>query len=181
MKVWLDIFLAFFRSSMLSYGGGPASIPLMRSEVVDKYQWFTNEQFGDALALSNTLPGPVAPKMAAYVGFHVSGVWGAVVGVVSSVVPTAVAIILLANVLLAFKDAPRMKSMLTIAKPIVVVLLLQASIELMTRQNYPNYLMYIVSGLVFVLVIVLKVNPAFVMIGGLAIGLLFPNIIMMNR
>jgi len=181
MNNWLHIFFAFFRSSILSYGGGPASIPLMRAEVVDHYHWFSNEQFGDALALSNTLPGPIAPKMAAYVGFHVGGAAGAVVGVIAAVAPTAVAIVVLANILLSFKDAPRMKSMLAIAKPIVVVLLLQASIELMTKQNYPNIVMYIVSALVFVLVIVFKVNPAFVMIGGLAFGLIFPNIVMMNR
>ena len=129
-KSLFDIFIAFFKSSILSYGGGPASIPLMRTEVVDNYKWFTNEQFGDALALSNTLPGPIAPKMAAYVGYNVCGVLGSVIGVAAAVVPTAAAVVVLARVLLSFKDAPRMKSMLMIAKPIVVVLLLQASIEL---------------------------------------------------
>ena len=177
-KNLLDIFIAFFRSSILSYGGGPASIPLMRVEVVENYKWFTNEQFADALALGNALPGPIAPKMAAYVGFNVGGVAGSVTGVVATVVPTAVAIILLARILLAYKDAPRMKSMLAIAKPIVVVLLLQSAIELMTKQNYPNIVMYIVSAAVFVLVIFVKINPAIVVIAGLALGLLFPNIIL---
>jgi len=180
-KDLLDVFLAFFKSSILSYGGGPASIPLMRAEVVDNYGWFTNEQFGDALALSNTLPGPIAPKMAAYVGYNVSGAVGAVVGVVAAVVPTAIAVVLLAQLLISLKDAPRMKSMLMIAKPIVVVLLLQAAIELMTKQNYPNIIMYIVSAVVFILVILLKVNPAIIMIAGLAIGLLFPELIMFKK
>ena len=173
-KDLLNLFLAFFRSSILSYGGGPASIPLMRAEVVDNYKWFTNDQFGDALAIGNALPGPIAPKMAAYVGYGVRGVPGAVVSVAAVVVPTAIAIIILAKVLLSFKDTPRMKSMLAIAKPIVVVLLLQSAIELMTKQNYPGIVMYIVSVLAFVLVIVVKVNPAIIVLSGLAIGLLFP-------
>ena len=169
----LGIFLAFFKSSILSYGGGPASIPLMRAEVVDNYKWFTNDQFADALALGNTLPGPIAPKMAAYVGYNVSGILGAVVGVIAAVVPTAVAIIILAKVLLAFKDAPRMKGMLRVAKPIVVVLLLQSAIVLMTKSNYPNITAYVISAAAFVLVIMLKVNPAIVMLGGLAVGIIF--------
>ena len=177
-KNLIDIFLAFFRSSILSYGGGPASIPLIRAEVVENYKWFTNDQFGDAIALSNTLPGPIAPKLGAYVGYNVGGIAGSVVGVLASVVPTSIAIVVLAGVLLKYKDTPRMKSMLMIAKPIVVILLLQASIELMTKQNYPNILMYIVSAAVFVLVIILKVNPAVVMLSGLAIGLLLPDFIM---
>ena len=177
----LDIFIAFFRASILSYGGGPASIPLMRVEVVENFKWFSNEQFADAVALGNALPGPIAPKMAAYVGYSVGGVPGSISGVVATVVPTAVAIILLAKVLLVYKDEPRMKSMLAIAKPIVVVLLLQSAIELMTKQNYPNIVMYIVSAAVFVLVIFLKVNPAIVVISGLALGLLFPDLIMLKQ
>jgi chromate transporter len=176
----LDIFLAFFRASILSYGGGPASIPLMRSEVVERYKWFTNEQFGDALAIGNTLPGPIAPKMAAYIGYNVGGVPGAVTGVTATVVPTALAIILLANILLTYKDTRRMKSMLMIAKPIVVVLLLQSAIELMTKQNYSNIVMYVVSAAVFALVIFIKVNPAIVVVCGLALGLLFPDLIMLG-
>lgn len=172
-KNLFDIFMAFFKSSILSYGGGPASIPLMRSEVVETYKWFDNQQFADALALGNTLPGPIAPKMASYVGYSVAGIPGAIVGVIAAVVPTAVAIIILAKVLLAFKDTPRMKGILKIAKPIVVVLLLQAAIELMTKKNYPNVQMLIVSVVSFALVILLKVNPAIVMIGGLAVGAVF--------
>lgn len=172
-KTLLDIFVAFFKSSILSYGGGPASIPLMRAEVVNNYKWFSNDQFADALALGNTLPGPIAPKMAAYIGYQVSGVLGAAVGVIAAVVPTAIAIILLAKVMFAYKDSPRLQSMLRIAKPIVVVLLLQASIELMTKKNYPGLSSYIVSVVAFVLVIFVKVNPAIVMLGGLSIGLIF--------
>lgn len=167
------IFLAFFKSSMLSYGGGPASIPLMQKEVVDNYKWFTNDQFADALALGNTLPGPIAPKMAAYVGYNVFGVAGAAVGVIATVVPTAVAIIVLAKVLLAFKDSPRMAGMLKVAKPMVVVFLLQSAIELMTKKNYPNISAFVVSIVAFGLVAVLKVHPGLVMAIGLLSGFMF--------
>jgi len=177
-KNLFDIFMAFFKASILSYGGGPASIPLMRSEVVGVYKWFTNEQFGDALAIGNTLPGPIAPKMAAYIGYHIEGVAGAVTGVLATVAPTAVAVIILARFLLVFKDAPRMKSMLMVAKPLVVVLLLQSAIELMTKQNFPHYAMYIIAAVAFVLVIFVKVNPAIVMVCGLALGLLLPDFIL---
>lgn len=171
-ELW-HIFVAFFKASILSYGGGPASIPLMRTEVVTNYKWFTNEQFADALAIGNTLPGPIAPKMAAYVGNQVAGVWGAIVGVVATVVPTAIAIVILAKLLLSYKDSPRLQGMLKVAKPVVTILLLQAAIELMTKKNYPTISAYIVSAIAFVAVIFLKVNPAIVMISGLAIGFTF--------
>lgn len=171
-NLW-DIFVAFFKSSILSYGGGPASIPLIRDEVVNRYGWFSNEEFANALALGNSLPGPIAPKMAAYVGHRVAGIAGAVVGVAAAVVPTAVAIILLAEVLLLHKDSPRVQGLLRIAKPIVVVLLLQSAIELMTKNSYPNTASIIVSIVAFAAVILLKVNAAVVMVAGLAFGFIF--------
>ena len=175
-KTLWDIFLAFFRASILSYGGGPASIPLMQQEVVNNFGWFSKEQFADALAAGNTLPGPIAPKMAAYVGYNVSGIWGAVVGVVATVVPTAIAIILIAKLLLTFKDSPRVKGMLKIAKPVVVVLLIQTTYEMMTRQNFPKISSFIVSAVALVAVMILKVNPGIVMIAGLVVGFAFYRI-----
>jgi chromate transporter len=145
----------------------------MKKEVVGNFGWFTNEQFADALAAGNTLPGPIAPKMAAYVGFNVAGVMGAVVAVVAAVVPTAIAIVILAKLLLVYKDNPRVKSMLVVAKPIVVILLLQTAIDLMTKNNFPNIAAYVVSIVAFAAVIFLKVNPAIVMLSGLVIGFSF--------
>lgn len=173
MKTLFEIFLAFFRSSILSYGGGPASIPLMQKEVVNNFKWFTNEQFADALAMGNTLPGPIAPKMAAYVGYNVSGIPGAVIGVLAVVVPTAVGIILLARLILTYKDSPRIISMLKVAKPMVVVFLLQTTLEFLTKKNYPNISAYIVSIVAFSLVYFLKVHPGLVMFGGLLTGFVF--------
>ncbi|MGG3921187.1 chromate transporter, partial [Geobacillus thermodenitrificans] len=39
--IYWHLFLAFFWPGILGYGGGPASIPLVEHEVVDRYQWMT--------------------------------------------------------------------------------------------------------------------------------------------
>ena len=172
MNLW-HLFLAFFRASILSYGGGPASIPLMQSQVVDVYHWFTPEQFADALAMGNTLPGPIAPKMAAYVGYSVARLPGAIVGVAATVVPTAVLIVLLAQLLLTFKNSPRIIGLLKVAKPLVVVLLIQTTWELATNKSFPNAAAYVVSALGLLAVIFLKINPAWVMLTGVTVGFIF--------
>ena len=66
--IYLQLFWAFFISNILGYGGGPPSIPLIQAEVVDTYKWLTLKEFGDILALANALPGPIATKMATYIG-----------------------------------------------------------------------------------------------------------------
>ena len=73
MKKQLDIFIAFFRSGILGFGGGPASIPLVHKEVVGNFGWMTDDEFADVLSIGNTLPGPIATKMAGYIGYRVGG------------------------------------------------------------------------------------------------------------
>ncbi|MBW7458094.1 chromate transporter, partial [Paenibacillus sepulcri] len=67
---WIHLFLGFLISNVLGYGGGPASIPLMYQEIVTHYGWLTDPQFSNMLALGNALPGPIATKIAAYVGYE---------------------------------------------------------------------------------------------------------------
>ncbi len=71
--IMIYIFMAFFVANVLGYGGGPASIPLMFEEVVNRYSWLSNDQFSNMLALANALPGPIATKIAAYVATAQAG------------------------------------------------------------------------------------------------------------
>src|SRR5690625_6253034 len=73
MKQQRHIFIAFFRSGMLGYGGGLSAIPLMHREVVGTFKWMDDEEFADVLALANTLPGPINTKLAGYIGWRIAG------------------------------------------------------------------------------------------------------------
>ncbi|NIK27269.1 chromate transporter [Thalassobacillus devorans] len=114
---------AFFKVGMLGYGGGPSSIPLVHKEVVERYQWMTDDEFGDTLALANTLPGPIATKMAGYIGHRVGGVTGLINAVLATIVPTIILMIILLTSLQTFKDKPWVSGMTQAVIPIVGVML----------------------------------------------------------
>jgi len=122
-NIYLDIFKAFLGPGSLTFGGGPSAIPLMQQQVVDKYQWLTAEEFTDALALGNSLPGPIATKMSALIGYKMGGWLGALVGLISTVAPTALAIIFLINIYNSFKDAKWMGGMMKAVRPVVVIMI----------------------------------------------------------
>lgn len=119
----LHIFLAFFRVGLLGYGGGPSSIPLVYKEVVEKYKWMDSDRFGDILALGNALPGPIATKMAGYIGYRVGGFLGMLNAILATTLPTIVLIILLLTVLNQYKDEPWVHGMSTAVVPVVAVML----------------------------------------------------------
>ncbi|GGF94674.1 chromate transporter [Paenibacillus abyssi] len=119
----LEILWAFFVSNILGYGGGPPIIPLLQAEVVDRYQWMSLQQFGDVLALGNALPSPIATKLGGYIGYQVAGIPGLLVALFATIVPTAVAMILLFKFLHLFKTSPQVVAMTQIVRPIVAVLM----------------------------------------------------------
>lgn len=123
MKQQRKIFLAFFRSGMLGYGGGLSAIPLMHREVVENFKWMDEEEFADVLALANTLPGPINTKLAGYIGWRISGWRGMLNALIAAVLPTLILMILLLTVLNAYKDRPWVQGMAKGVMPVAGVMI----------------------------------------------------------
>jgi chromate transporter len=73
----------------LTFGGGLTMIAFMQEQVVSQFQWLTPQEFIDGLALGQFTPGPIL-MVAAYVGYKVAGVAGAVVGGAAAFLPSFV-------------------------------------------------------------------------------------------
>jgi len=89
------VFAAFLRAGFLGFGGGAAIAPAIHKEAVDRHGWVDDGTFNDVLALSNTLPGPAAPQMAAVIGYRAAGIGGMLAAVSALVVPMAVLVVVL--------------------------------------------------------------------------------------
>ncbi|WP_066062234.1 chromate transporter [Neobacillus soli] len=121
--IYWHIFWSFFIANLLGYGGGPATIPLIQNEVVNHYDWMTVREFGDVLAIANALPGPIATKMGGYIGFQIGGYLGAIIALIATVLPSALAVIILFKFVNLFKDSPKVKLMTKSVQPIIAILL----------------------------------------------------------
>ncbi|MFC5559027.1 chromate transporter [Ureibacillus thermophilus] len=173
--IYIQIFLAFFYPGILGYGGGPASIPLIEHEVVDKYGWMTTTEFSEVLALGNALPGPIATKMAGYIGYEVGGIFGAIVALLATVGPSLLAMLILLNILYRFRQSPRVKRLSSFVLPAIAVLLAEMTFDFV-KTSY-DMIGFIASILLIIGAYValekLKIHPAYVVMIGLIIGGLF--------
>ncbi|MDF2963658.1 MAG: srpC [Paenibacillus sp.] len=122
MEYW-NLFLGFFRIGILGYGGGPTMIPLVHAEAVQKYGWMTDEEFTDVLALGNALPGPIATKMAGYIGYKVKGTAGAFIAILAMVIPVLAAMILLLGLIYKLKDSGIVGGMTHGIQPVIGVMM----------------------------------------------------------
>lgn len=171
----VHIFIAFFRSGILGYGGGPSSIPLVKKEVVDTFQWMDSDEFGDVLALGNALPGPIATKMAGYIGYRVGGILGMINALVASTLPTILLMIVLLNVLNTFKDEPWVRGMSMAVVPVVAVMLATLTWDFVKKSSSSSLgwgwtLFFIVIALI--LFELLSVHPAIIIFALLVSALL---------
>ena len=171
-NVLWKLFVAFFIPGVTTFGGGPSAIPLIEQQVVQNNGWLSVEEFTDALALGNSLPGPIATKLAALVGYRVFGVPGALITIFASVAPTAIAIILLLKVYLRFKDEAWLKGMMAGVRPVIVMMLLQVTIS-MGQKSFPNLTAYAIAIVAGGIIFMTDVNPVILIVLSLVFGAFF--------
>ncbi|NWN97939.1 MAG: chromate transporter [Bacillus sp. (in: Bacteria)] len=175
--IYWNIFLAFFIPGILGYGGGPASIPLVENEVVDRYGWYTVQEFSQILALGNSLPGPIATKMSGYIGYDVGGVLGAIIAVFATVAPSLILMIILLKILLKYKNSPKVKRLTSYVRPIIAILLGVMAWDFFV-ESYEGIGIWQTVGIgviSFFMIERLRIHPAIVIVaafvyGGLVLG-----------
>jgi chromate transporter len=169
--------VSFFKVGLVGFGGGPSFIPLIQQEVVSVRRWFTREQFLDAFAFGNTLPGPIATKLAGYVGYRVAGWPGALVALLALTVPTILAMIFLASLYVRYQDHPAASSFLVGVRPVVIALLIMVVAEFAPSalgkpsQWLHNWSLWLLAAAAFVLAVGFGIHPAVLIIAGGLIGI----------
>jgi len=166
--------MAFFRAGILGFGGGPACLPVIQKEVVDKCGWLTKEEFGEIVAIANTLPGPINCKMSGYIGYRLKGPLGSVFGVMATSVPSVIMMIVLLGALANFSDLAWVQGMTRAVIPVVAVMLGLMAWDFVKASS--KGLKWVGTGIhlgiVTFLVAVLNVHPAFIIAALLAWALM---------
>jgi len=170
--IYWELFIAFLIPGILGYGGGPAAIPLVQVEVVERYGWMTNSEFSEMVAAANALPGPVATKMAGFVGYDQAGILGALVALFAAVGPSLLMMILLINLIWKYKESIYVKSLTRWIRPIIAVLMIVLTYQFFADAYAMNGLFITIILLIgsYVLLERVKMHPAFVILLALGFG-----------
>ncbi|WP_087972479.1 chromate transporter [Oceanobacillus rekensis] len=176
MKTQWNIFIAFFRVGILGFGGGPASIPLIQKEVVDNYKWMENEEFGEILAIGNTLPGPIATKLAGYIGYRVSGLIGMFNALIATVLPTILLMIILLTSLSNIREFDWVQGMTAAVVPVVGMMMAVLTWQFAKKAGigFGWGKALIMIFIVFILLQVLHIHPGIVIVVLLILALTLP-------
>ncbi|MFC3282008.1 chromate transporter [Litchfieldella rifensis] len=173
--IYWQLFMAFFIPNIIGYGGGPAIIPLIEAEVVGRHGWMSAQAFAETLALGNSLPSPIATKMAGYIGFQVAGWGGALVATLATAVPSLLLMLVAMGVLYRHRESPRVKRMSQWVRPVIAMMMAWLALDfLQTGIDGAGLLHTLVIAVVAALALLrFRVHPALVVLGGLAYGAVF--------
>ena len=89
------------RIGCIRFGGPPAHIALLRQLCVERRQWLDAQEFEDAIAACNLLPGPASTELAIFCAWRVRGRAGALVGGLAFILPGLACILALSALFLA--------------------------------------------------------------------------------
>ncbi|HIX27437.1 MAG TPA: chromate transporter [Candidatus Barnesiella excrementigallinarum] len=172
--IYLKLFTSFLKIGAFTFGGGWAMIPLIEREVVDKQQWIKREDFIDALAIAQSLPGILAVNISILVGNKLRGFKGSLAATMGTILPSFVIILAIAIWFVQSYDNPIVERVFKGIRPAVVALIV--SPVLTTAKTARINLKTVVIPIVVALSIWLGgISPIwFVLLGGLG-GIVYYN------
>lgn len=130
MKVLLDLYIAWFKMGLFTFGGGYAMLPMIQKEVIEKHGWATEDEVMEYYAIGQVTPGIIAVNTATFVGYKIKGIIGAIVATLGVVSPSLIIITIIAGLITNFSELEVVQHALKGIQVAVCVLMLVAVIKL---------------------------------------------------
>jgi len=153
-----DIFLTFFKIGSFTIGGGYAMLPIIQREVVENKKWLGEEEFLDSIAVTNSLPGPLAINCATFVGYKKAGIKGAISAALGAVMPSFLIILTIAVFFGTIKENPVIEYIFAGIRPAVVALIAYALVKLVKSMGV-NIVNTSISLAVLLSILLLNFHP----------------------
>ena len=144
MNVLWDLYTAWFRMGLFTFGGGYAMLPMIQKEAIEKYHWATEDEIMDYYALGQVTPGIIAVNTATFVGYKVKGVAGGIAATLGVISPSLVIITIIAGLITNFSDIPIVQHALNGIQIGVCVLLFEAIRKLILKgvKDIPAFVIF---------------------------------------
>ena len=127
----IELLLSFFQIGLMSIGGGYASLPLIRSQIVETHGWLTMTEFTDLITIAEMTPCPIAVNAATFVGTHIAGLPGALTATFGCVLPSSIIVLTLAWLYNRYRNLSLIQGVLSGLRPAVVALIASAGLSIL--------------------------------------------------
>lgn len=162
----------FLRLGLLGFGGPVALVGQMERELVSERKWLSKEQMREAIAICQSLPGPLAIQVGIYISYLRAGFWGAWAGGWAFIFPNFVIVAALGALYVYLGDLKPVTAIFYGVSPAVIALILHSCYRL-AKLGMEDWIQWAIAAACFVVTIVLQAEVALLFIGAGVIGIVY--------
>jgi chromate transporter len=162
----------FLRLGALGFGGPVALCGLMEKELVGDRRWLTKAEMREAIAVSQSLPGPLAIQVGIFASYMRGGFWGAWAGGWAFILPNFLIVAALGALYVHFGGLPWMTAVFYGVSPVVIALILHSCWRL-AKLGMEDWLQWAIAAAAFAITVALHAEVAVLFIGAGTVGLLY--------
>ena len=164
------LFLFFLKVGAVLYGSGYVLLAFIRADLVERWQWLTETQLLDAIAVGQVTPGPVFTT-ATFIGYVLGGTQGALVATVGIFLPAFFFVAVSSPLVPRIRKSPVAGAFLDGVNAAALALMLVVTYEL-GRAALVDVKTIVLALVSAVILFRFRVNSAWLVLGGGMAGLL---------
>jgi chromate transporter len=162
----------FLRLGLLGFGGPVALVGQMERELVADRKWLAKEQMREAIAVCQSLPGPLAIQVGIYISYLHAGFWGAWAGGWAFILPNFVIVAALGALYVHLGDLPSVTAVFYGVSPAVIALILHSCYRL-AKLGMEDRLQWALAVICFFVTVILQAEVALLFVGAGTVGVLY--------
>jgi chromate transporter len=167
-----ELVIYFLRLGLLGFGGPVALVGQMERELVADRGWLTNKQMREAIAICQSLPGPLAIQVGIYISYLRGGFWGAWAGGWAFIFPNFVIVAALGALYVYLGDLQPVTAIFYGVSPAVIALILHSCYRL-AKLGMDDWLEWVIAAVCLVVTVILQAEVALLFIGAGIVGILY--------
>src|SRR5690242_8036190 len=167
-----DLVVYFLRLGVMGFGGPVALVGQMERELVAERKWLTREQMREAVAVCQSLPGPLAIQVGVFISYLRGGFWGAWAGGWAFIFPNFVIVAALGALYVYLGDLQPVTAIFYGVSPAVIALILHSCYRL-AKLGMEDWVQWLIAGVCFVVTIEVQAEVALLFIGAGIVGILY--------
>jgi len=169
LKMLLPLFWTFLKIGPSTFGGGYAMISVIEHEAVTKHGWIDEQEFGDVVAIAGSAPGGIGVNAAAFIGYRLAGIAGAIISIVGITLPTFLIVLGLSFLYLNFNSNTKVIAAMKGIQGAVIALIISAAYR-MAKTALFDISTIVIASITLIVLIFTPINPIYAIVSGLLIG-----------
>ena len=164
------LFTTSFFISFFIIGSGHVALPIYRKKFVEEEKWLNEKEMSDILVIAQCSPGAIAVNIAVALGYRIAGLPGSLVMVLGTLIPSLVLMSLIQVFYSTFHESPLLAALFTGMNAAVAAVLVNVLISMIAEIKAHKTVSYLLIATSFVLVYFLKIQVAYVVLGGIVLA-----------